>query len=107
MEEECSLAGTLAAYTGVSHRCRAWIPCQPRVIHPRRPCDTRPVHHTHQNMKLKSLFTLAATVFATSAFAGTPSKAPTVVQPAAEEPLGFTATIGYDSHYVFRGVLFA
>jgi hypothetical protein len=58
-------------------------------------------------MKLKSLLILAAAVLSTSAFAGVAAKAPAVIQPVAEEPLGFTATIGYDTHYVFRGVLFA
>jgi hypothetical protein len=58
-------------------------------------------------MKLKSLLTFAAAFCSISAFAGSPGKAPAIVQPAAEEPLGFTATIGYDTHYVFRGVLFA
>src|SRR5690349_17461944 len=58
-------------------------------------------------MKLKSLLTLGLSVFAASAFAGTPAKAPAVVQPPVEEPLGFTLSVGYDSHYVFRGVLFA
>lgn len=58
-------------------------------------------------MKLKSLLTLSMAAFAASAFAGTAAKAPAPVQPPAEEPLGFTATIGYDSHYIFRGVKFA
>jgi hypothetical protein len=59
-------------------------------------------------MKLKSLLTLSMSLFAASAFAGTVApKGPAVVQPPAEEPLGFTVTVGYDSHYIFRGVLFA
>jgi hypothetical protein len=57
-------------------------------------------------MKLKSLITLGMSVFAASAFAGTPAKAPAVVQPAVEEPLGFTLSVGWDSHYIFRGVEF-
>lgn len=57
-------------------------------------------------MKLKSLLTLGMSVFAASAFAGAPAKAPAPVQPA-EEPLGFSVSVGYDSHYIFRGVLFA
>jgi hypothetical protein len=58
-------------------------------------------------MKLKYLLIAAAVTAATSVSAGTTAKAPAVVQPAAEEPLGFTATIGYDTHYVFRGVMYA
>ena len=59
-------------------------------------------------MKLRSLLTPALSLLAASAFAGVPAKAPAPVQPApAEEPLGITASIAYDSHYVFRGVLFA
>lgn len=61
---------------------------------------------THQNMKLKSLLIPAMAVLATTAFAGTPAKAPKIVEPV-EEPLGFSVSVGYDSHYVFRGVLFA
>lgn len=57
-------------------------------------------------MKLKSLLTLGMSAFAASAFAGAPAKAPAPVQPA-EEPLGFSVTVGYDSHYIFRGVEFA
>ncbi|MEQ1843234.1 MAG: TorF family putative porin, partial [Verrucomicrobiales bacterium] len=57
-------------------------------------------------MKLKSLLTLGMSVFAASAFAGAPGQAPAPVQPA-EEPLGFSVTVGYDSHYIFRGVEFA
>ena len=43
------------------------------------------------------------------AFAGTSGKGSTPVQPAPapETPLGLTATVGYDTDYVFRGVLFA
>jgi hypothetical protein len=59
-------------------------------------------------MKLKSLLTLGLSIFAASAFAGTVApKGPAVVQPPVEEPLGFTLTAGYDTHYVFRGTLFA
>lgn len=58
-------------------------------------------------MKLNSLLTLGMSLVAASAFAGSPGKAPAVVQPPVEEPLGFTLTGGYDSHYVYRGVLFA
>jgi hypothetical protein len=60
-------------------------------------------------MKLRSLLTPALSLLAASAFAGSPGKAPAPVQaPApAEEPLGITASIAYDTHYVFRGVLFA
>jgi uncharacterized protein (TIGR02001 family) len=57
-------------------------------------------------MKLKSLLipTLGL-AFATSVFAGSHGKAPAVVQPAEEAaPLGFTATVGYDTDYVFRGL---
>jgi hypothetical protein len=64
--------------------------------------------NTHsRTMKLKSLLVAAAITVAGPSFAGTAAKAPAVVQPPVEEPLGFTATIGYDTHYVFRGVLFA
>lgn len=65
-------------------------------------------------MKLNSL--IAAIVSATlagSAFAGTPStdmsKGGKCCQPvaAAEEALGFTLAVGYDTDYVFRGVEFA
>jgi hypothetical protein len=59
-------------------------------------------------MKLHSLLALSMSILTASAFAGSPGKAPAVVQPpVVEEPLGFTATIGYDTHYIFRGVLFA
>jgi hypothetical protein len=58
-------------------------------------------------MKLNSLLTLGMSLVAASAIAGSPGKAPAVVQPPVEEPLGFTLTAGYDSHYVYRGVLFA
>ena len=58
-------------------------------------------------MKFKSLLTLSTSLFAAAAFAGSPGKAPAPVQPPAEEPLGFSVTVGYDSHYIFRGVLFA
>ncbi len=60
-------------------------------------------------MKLKSLLipTLGL-AFASSVLAGSHGKAPAVVQPAPEAaPLGFTATIGYDTDYVFRGVEYA
>src|SRR4051812_36980464 len=55
-------------------------------------------------MKPPSLLTLAMSILAASAFAGSPGKAPAIVQPVAEEPLGFTASIGYDSHYIYRGI---
>jgi hypothetical protein len=59
-------------------------------------------------MKVQSfLAPIMSAAFAVSAFAGSPDKAPAPVQPPAEDPLGFTATIGYDSHYVYRGILFA
>ncbi len=59
-------------------------------------------------MKLRSLLTPVLSLLAVTAFAGVPAKGPAPVQPPpAEEPLGITATIGYDTHYVFRGVLFA
>jgi hypothetical protein len=58
-------------------------------------------------MKLNSLLVLAMSGLAASVFAGTPAKAPAVVQPPVEEPLGFTLSVGYDSHYIFRGVKFA
>jgi hypothetical protein len=59
-------------------------------------------------MKLKSLLTLGLSAIAATAIAGTPAKAPAPIQPVVEEePLGFTLSVGYDSHYVFRGVLFA
>lgn len=59
-------------------------------------------------MKIKSLLIPAlSAAFAVSAFAGSPGKAPAVVQPPAEEPLGITTTIGYDTDYVYRGVKFA
>lgn len=59
-------------------------------------------------MKLTSLLTLALALVAVPAFAGAPAKVPAPVQPPpAEEPLGITASIGYDTNYVFRGVLFA
>ncbi len=58
-------------------------------------------------MKLNALLLPALSLLAASAFAGAPAKAPAPVQPPAEEPLGFTASIGYDSHYYFRGFLFA
>jgi hypothetical protein len=60
-------------------------------------------------MKFNSLLTLGMSLVAASAFAGSPGKAPAVVQPvvAEEQPLGFTLSAGYDSHYIFRGVLFA
>lgn len=58
-------------------------------------------------MKIKSLLTtILSAAFAVSAFAGTAPKAPIPVQ-AAEEPLGITSTIGYDTNYVYRGVNFA
>ncbi|MFZ4763453.1 MAG: TorF family putative porin [Roseimicrobium sp.] len=57
-------------------------------------------------MKLNSLLIPALSAFAATAFAGEPAKAPAPVQPT-EEPLGFTVSVGYDSNYVFRGVLFA
>lgn len=57
-------------------------------------------------MKIHSLLTTTLSLLSASAFAGAPAKAPAVVQPA-EEPLGFTVSVGYDSHYIFRGVLFA
>ena len=58
-------------------------------------------------MKLNTLLTSVLSLVAASAFAGSPGKAPAPVQPPAEEPLGFTVSVGYDSHYIFRGVLFA
>lgn len=58
-------------------------------------------------MKLNTLLASILSLVATSAFAGAPAKAPAPVQPPAEEPLGFTVSVGYDSHYIFRGVLFA
>lgn len=59
-------------------------------------------------MKIKSLLIPAlSAAFAVSAFAGSPGKAPAVVQPPADEPLGITATIGYDTNYVYRGINFA
>ncbi|MEY4483722.1 MAG: hypothetical protein RL693_1174, partial [Verrucomicrobiota bacterium] len=59
-------------------------------------------------MKIKSLLIPAlSAAFAVSAFAGSPGKAPAVVQPPAEEPLGITSTIGYDTNYVYRGINFA
>lgn len=59
-------------------------------------------------MKIKSLLIPAlSAAFAVSAFAGSPGKAPAPVQPAEEEPLGITATIGYDTNYVYRGINFA
>lgn len=60
-------------------------------------------------MKFNSLLTLGMSLVAASAFAGSPGKAPAVVQPvvAEEQPLGFTLSAGYDTHYIFRGVLFA
>lgn len=59
-------------------------------------------------MKINSLLIPAlSAAFAVSAFAGSPGKAPAPVQPPAEEPLGITSTIGYDTNYVFRGVNFA
>lgn len=44
---------------------------------------------------------------AATAFAGSVGKAPEAVQPPAETSLGATVTVGYDTDYVFRGVLFA
>jgi len=60
-------------------------------------------------MKVTSFFApIASAVIAASAFAGAPDKGTAVVQPApAEDPLGITATIGYDTHYVYRGIRFA
>lgn len=58
-------------------------------------------------MKLNTLLASILSLVAASAFAGAPAKAPAPVQPPAEEPLGFTVSVGYDSHYIFRGVLFA
>lgn len=59
-------------------------------------------------MKIKSLLIPAlSAALAASAFAGSPGKAPAVVQPAEESPLGITATLGYDTNYVYRGVNFA
>lgn len=79
----------------------------PSGVHP-APAGVMAVVHNHTpTMKLKSLILSAMVAIAASAFAGSPGKAPAPVQPAPEEPLGFSATIGYDSHYVFRGVLFA
>lgn len=40
------------------------------------------------------------------AFAGAPAPKNPVTPPPAEEPLGMSATIGYDSKYIFRGVDF-
>lgn len=57
-------------------------------------------------MKIKSLLIpVLSAAFAVSAFAGTP-KAPVVCQPA-DEPLGITSTIGYDTNYVYRGINYA
>jgi hypothetical protein len=59
-------------------------------------------------MKLNSLILLALSGLAASAFAGTPAKAPAAIQPVVEEePLGVTLSVGYDTHYIFRGVQFA
>lgn len=58
-------------------------------------------------MKLNALLLPALSFLAASAIAGAPAKAPAPVQPPAEEPLGFSATIGYDTHYFFRGFVFA
>lgn len=59
-------------------------------------------------MKIKSLLIpVMSAAFAVSAFAGSPGKAPAPVQPPAEEPLGITTTIGYDTNYVYRGINFA
>ena len=59
-------------------------------------------------MKLNSLILpFLSVALVAPAFAGSPGKAPCPVQPAPESPLGFTATVGYDTDYVFRGVEFA
>lgn len=61
-------------------------------------------------MKLNSLtLSLLSVALAAPAFAGAAGKASAQVQPApaAESSLGFTATVGYDTDYVFRGVEFA
>lgn len=65
-----------------------------------------PTQHTLDNMKLSSLITILSVAFATASFAGTTSgKATAPVTPVAEEKsLGFSASIGYDTNYVYRGV---
>ncbi len=72
------------------------------------PTKTTNQTHTHSvTMKLNSLITTILSVaFATSSFAGTSSgKATTTVAPIAEEKsLGYSASIGYDTNYVYRGV---
>ena len=62
-------------------------------------------------MKLNSLLVpIVTAVLASSAFAGSAGKVCTSCQPAAGEPnglfdtVGATATIGYDTDYVYRGV---
>ena len=63
-------------------------------------------------MKLsKVLISLLSVTLEGSAVAGSPGKAPAPVQPEAPaglfDNLGATATIGYDTNYIFRGVQFA
>lgn len=60
-------------------------------------------------MKLQSLLSpILGVALATTAFAGSSAKAPSVIAPAEEDnSLGFTLTAGYDSHYIYRGVEFA
>ncbi len=52
---------------------------------------------------------LGTLALATTGFAGTaPSgKAPAPVAPAPEQDLGFTLGVGYDTHYIFRGLKLA
>ncbi len=58
-------------------------------------------------MKIKSLLIPAlSAAFAVSAFAGS-TKAPVIVQPPVEDPLGLTLSGGYDTNYVYRGINFA
>lgn len=60
-------------------------------------------------MKLNSLLLpILGAALVVSAQAGSPGKAPAPVQPAPEAALlGVTATLAYDTDYIFRGVQFA
>ncbi len=60
-------------------------------------------------MKLNSLLLpILSAALVASAQAGSPGKAPAMCQPAPEAtPLGVTATLAYDTDYIFRGVQFA
>jgi hypothetical protein len=59
-------------------------------------------------MKLHTLLSpILGVALASTAFAGSSSKAPEIVAAEESSSLGFALTAGYDSHYIYRGVEFA